>query len=103
MLLLEPLTNCVSAFPKKKLSVFTSNIEDVKLSVTSKIVEIYIDNVCNFSCVYCASTLSSKIDAEVKKFGEFKHNTISITSTKGTSENQKNGLELRISKGTRNP
>lgn len=65
---------------------FEDNINAV--SVTPKIVEIYIDNVCNFSCVYCASTLSSKIDAEVKKFGEFNHNSISIKSSRSDNGTQ---------------
>jgi hypothetical protein len=37
--------------------------------VTPRIVEIFAQNACNFSCVYCFEDLSSKIQAENKKFG----------------------------------
>lgn len=38
-------------------------------SVTPRIVEIFAQNTCNFSCVYCAEDLSSQIQNENKKFG----------------------------------
>ena len=37
--------------------------------VTPRIVEIFAQNTCNFSCIYCAEDLSSQIQAENKKFG----------------------------------
>jgi hypothetical protein len=37
--------------------------------VTPRIVEIFAQNTCNFSCVYCAEDLSSQIETENKKFG----------------------------------
>jgi hypothetical protein len=37
--------------------------------VTPRIVEIFAQNTCNFSCVYCFEDLSSQIQAENKKFG----------------------------------
>jgi hypothetical protein len=37
--------------------------------VTPRIVEIFAQNTCNFSCVYCAEDLSSQIQNENKKFG----------------------------------
>lgn len=58
------------------------------VEVTPKIVEVYLNNTCNFGCVYCVANLSSKIDAEVKKFGEFKHNSISITSSQCDNQTQ---------------
>lgn len=48
------------------------------LIATPKIVEIFISNVCNFKCIYCGPKSSSKIQAEIIKFGEFKHNSIDI-------------------------
>ena len=41
--------------------------------VTPRIVEIFAQNACNFSCVYCFEDLSSKIQAENKKFGHTNH------------------------------
>jgi hypothetical protein len=41
--------------------------------VTPRIVEIFAQNACNFSCVYCFEDLSSKIQAENKKFGYANH------------------------------
>ena len=39
-------------------------------SVTPTVLEIYFDNTCNQSCVYCAPQISSQINDEVKKFGK---------------------------------
>ena len=58
------------------------------VEVTPKIIEVYLNNTCNFKCVYCESNLSSKIDAEVKKFGEFNHHSIAIKSSKFDNETQ---------------
>jgi hypothetical protein len=41
--------------------------------VTPRIVEIFAQNTCNFSCVYCAEDLSSQIQTENKKFGPNKN------------------------------
>jgi hypothetical protein len=41
--------------------------------VTPRIVEIFAQNTCNFSCVYCFEDLSSKIQTENKKFGYANH------------------------------
>ena len=41
--------------------------------VTPRIVEIFAQNTCNFSCVYCFEDLSSKIQTENKKFGHTNH------------------------------
>lgn len=46
--------------------------KDVKaVKVTPRIVEVYFDNVCNMSCVYCSDVFSSKIQQENIKFGKF--------------------------------
>jgi hypothetical protein len=47
-------------------------------SVTPKIVEIFAHNTCNFSCVYCNGNLSSKIEQENIKFGDFNSRGVSI-------------------------
>jgi pyruvate-formate lyase-activating enzyme len=46
--------------------------------VTPKIVEIFAQNTCNFACIYCNSSLSSKIQQENNKFGEFNRNGVVI-------------------------
>lgn len=48
------------------------------LSVSPRIVEVYFSNTCNCSCIYCGPSSSSKIQSEINKFGEFKHNSINI-------------------------
>lgn len=39
------------------------------LSVTPSILEIYLDNTCDLACLYCAPNHSSRINAELKKYG----------------------------------
>lgn len=41
------------------------------IRVTPRIVEIFAQNTCNFMCTYCTGNLSSKIEQENKKFGQF--------------------------------
>jgi pyruvate-formate lyase-activating enzyme len=38
-------------------------------SVTPTILEVYFNNTCNLSCVYCIPNLSSKWNDEIRKFG----------------------------------
>lgn len=53
-----------------------TNVDSV--SVTPTILEIYFNNVCNLSCIYCVPESSSKINAENKKFGEFNKNGVKL-------------------------
>ena len=46
--------------------------------VSPKIVEIFAQNVCNLACVYCNGNLSSKIEQEGIKFGDFNQNGVKI-------------------------
>ena len=48
--------------------------------VTPTILEVYIDNTCNLSCVYCVPELSSRIDYELKKHGRFEKNGLILES-----------------------
>ena len=48
------------------------------IEVTPRILEIYLDNVCNMSCIYCWDGFSNRIHQENKKFGEFFKNGIVI-------------------------
>ena len=56
-----------------------SDIRATKVSPT--ILEVYIDNTCNLSCVYCIPELSSRIDNELKKHGRFEKNGLILEST----------------------
>lgn len=47
-------------------------------SVTPRIVEVYLDNICNMSCIYCWDGFSSRIQKENEKFGVFKQGGIEI-------------------------
>jgi pyruvate-formate lyase-activating enzyme len=49
--------------------------------VSPKIVEIFAQNVCNLACIYCNGNLSSRIENESIKFGEFNQNGVIIPLT----------------------
>lgn len=56
------------------------------IRVSPRLVEIFAQNTCNLSCIYCNGNLSSKIEMEGKKFGEFNQNGVHIpVITKPTS------------------
>jgi len=42
------------------------------IHVTPRILEVFLDNVCNLRCIYCDESNSSRIEAENKKFGYIK-------------------------------
>lgn len=50
--------------------------------VTPRLVEIFAQNTCNMSCIYCHPDLSSKIAQENIKFGEFRANGVHIPVVK---------------------
>ena len=54
------------------------DIDTLAVKVTPRIVEVYLDNVCNMSCIYCWDGYSSKIRQENEKFGPFESNGIVI-------------------------
>lgn len=54
------------------------------VEVTPTIVEVYFNNTCNLSCVYCNPDLSSKLNQEYKKFGDFSHNGVELKSVQVT-------------------
>lgn len=51
------------------------------VSVTPRIVEVYLDNVCNMSCIYCEDKFSSKIYQENIKHGAYSHKSLEIKNT----------------------
>ena len=56
--------------------------DPVATSVTPRIVEIFAQNTCNLACIYCNANLSSKIEQENIKHGEFIGNGFQIPITK---------------------
>lgn len=50
--------------------------------VSPKLIEIFAQNVCNLACVYCNGNLSSKIEQENLKYGEFDKNGVNIPVVK---------------------
>lgn len=53
-----------------------TNVNAVRVSPT--IVEVYLDNVCNMSCLYCWDGFSSKIQQENIRFGDFSDRGVEI-------------------------
>lgn len=45
------------------------DVDPTAVRVTPRILEIYFNNLCNQSCVYCSPLFSSVIEHEVNKFG----------------------------------
>ena len=54
------------------------DINNTEISVNPKILEIYLDNVCNMSCLYCWDGFSSQIQQENKKYGRFEKDGVVI-------------------------
>jgi len=53
--------------------------EDPTLTkIEPTIVEVYLNNTCNMSCLYCHPRFSSAIASENKKFGDFKKNGVEL-------------------------
>jgi len=55
--------------------------DPVAINVTPRILEVYLDNVCNMSCIYCWDGFSSRIQQENERFGEFVKNGIEIKNS----------------------
>jgi hypothetical protein len=60
------------------LSPSELHTDPTSIVVTPRIVEVYFDNVCNMSCVYCWDGFSSKIQQENLKFGRFENQGVVI-------------------------
>ena len=48
--------------------------------VSPTILEVFFNNTCNLSCLYCIPNLSSKIHQENLKFGDFQSQGVSLLS-----------------------
>jgi pyruvate-formate lyase-activating enzyme len=53
----------------------------ITTTITPKVVEVYFDNVCNMSCIYCSNLYSSKIQQENVKFGRYEQDGLVIDNT----------------------
>lgn len=62
-------------------------VDPLATRVTPRIVEVYLDNVCNMSCIYCWDGFSSKIQAENTKFGRFEKGNIVIDNIATKNKN----------------
>jgi organic radical activating enzyme len=67
------------AIPNMSPPELDTNLEAV--SVTPRIVEIYFDNVCNMSCIYCWDGFSSKIQQENSTHGRFEKGGVVLDNT----------------------
>jgi hypothetical protein len=46
--------------------------------ITPRLVEIFAQNTCNLACIYCNGNLSSRIEQENLKYGDFDQNGVKI-------------------------
>ena len=54
--------------------------------ITPTTLEVCFNNTCNLSCLYCSPTLSSKINQEYRRYGDFIQDGISLKATTITTE-----------------
>jgi len=57
-----------------------------EIVVTQRIQEIFADNTCNLSCLYCNSNLSSQIERENNLHGEFRKKGVWLKDTLPTKK-----------------
>ena len=53
------------------LSPLELETDPTAIQVTPKILEVYLNNTCNFGCIYCYGVHSSRLNHENKKFEDF--------------------------------
>jgi len=53
-------------------------IDPTAITVSPRIVEIFAQNTCNLSCIYCNGNLSSRIEQENLKHGDFELSGVQI-------------------------
>lgn len=52
--------------------------DPIAVEIDPTIVEVFFSNVCNLSCLYCSASLSSTINTEHQKYGEFKQHGVEL-------------------------
>jgi len=55
--------------------LFNDNID---ITTKPAMLEVYFNNTCNLTCLYCNPGLSSSIDQEYKKFGSFEKHGVKL-------------------------
>lgn len=68
------------------------DLDPTAVSVTPRILEVYLDNVCNMSCVYCSDSFSSRIHQENEKFGRFESAGVVIENRSALQKDKKDQL-----------
>jgi organic radical activating enzyme len=68
-------------------------INPTATSVVPKMVEVYFDNTCDLKCVYCGPHYSSAWQAENKKFGDWKYDTVYLNSSYQVADNRRAYVE----------
>jgi organic radical activating enzyme len=69
--------------------------DNTTVEVSPTILEIYFDNVCNMSCIYCWDGFSSKIQQENNKFGIFNKAGV-VIKNRDTKVDDIDALTLRF-------
>jgi len=59
----------------------------VAVEVSPRIVEVYLDNVCNMSCIYCWDGFSSQIQQENLQHGRFEQKNVVIDNRANKIDN----------------
>jgi hypothetical protein len=62
-------------------------INNQATSIAPTVLEIYFNNTCNLSCIYCGSWFSSKWAEENSKYGEFRIGTTTFAYNKPVNAN----------------
>jgi hypothetical protein len=61
--------------------------DNTAINISPTIVEVFFNNTCNLGCLYCNPGLSSTIETENKKFGDFKTKGIELVNSQNQFKN----------------
>jgi organic radical activating enzyme len=64
-------------------------IDPTAVKVSPVILEVFFNNTCNLSCIYCLPELSSKLNQEYLKFGDFKSEGVNLISIDKNNDYEK--------------
>lgn len=67
-------------------SPFELDHNPIATVVNPRILEVYFNNTCNLSCLYCLPQLSSKINQENQMNGKFDHNGVVLDTFEKSSQ-----------------
>jgi pyruvate-formate lyase-activating enzyme len=51
------------------------------INISPTLLEVFFNNACNLGCLYCTSSLSSTIETENRKFGDFINGSVELVNT----------------------